>query len=61
MIRPTDLTFAVSFPPSVNHYWRHVVLPLKRTTARGKRAFRVQALISAAGRKYNRGIGFPLV
>ena len=56
MIRPTDLTFAVSCPPSVNHYWRHVVLPLKRTTARGKRAFRVQALISADGRKYKRTV-----
>ncbi len=56
MIRPTDLTLAVSFPPSVNHYWRHVVLPLKRNTADGRQAFRVQALISEDGRKYKRTV-----
>lgn len=56
MIRKADLTFSVSFPPSVNHYWRHAVLPLKRKTAEGKQAFRVQALISQAGRKYKQAV-----
>lgn len=48
MANSTDLTIALSFPPSVNHYWRHVALPV----GKGKTGFRVQALISADGRRY---------
>ena len=50
------LTLELPFPPSVNHYWRHVALPLKSTKVTGGRAFRVQALISAEGRKYKQTV-----
>ena len=43
-----DLTIALSFPPSVNHYWRHVAMPL----GKGKKGFSVRALISEKGRAY---------
>lgn len=52
----SDLTLVLPFPPSVNHYWRHVVLPLKKKTTSGKQAFRVQALISVDGRKYKQAV-----
>ena len=42
------LTIALSFPPSVNHYWRHVAMPL----GKGKKGFSVRALISEKGRAY---------
>ncbi|WP_394026610.1 RusA family crossover junction endodeoxyribonuclease [Desulfovibrio falkowii] len=47
-----DLTLTLPFPPSVNHYWRHVTLPL----GKGKKGFRVQTLISADGRKYKESV-----
>lgn len=37
----SDLTLVLPFPPSVNHYWRHVIM--------GKY---VRTLISAAGREF---------
>ena len=40
-----NLTITLPFPPSVNHYWRHVVM--------GKR---VTTLISAPGRKYSAAV-----
>ncbi|MDE5878494.1 MAG: RusA family crossover junction endodeoxyribonuclease [Desulfovibrio sp.] len=40
-----DLTIVLPFPPSVNHYWRHVVM--------GKY---VRTLISAAGREFKRKV-----
>ena len=43
-----DITIALSFPPSVNHYWRHVAMPL----GKGKKGFSVRALISEKGRAY---------
>ena len=48
MIPQSSLCIELPFPPSVNHYWRHVVLPL----GKGEKGFRVQTLISADGRKY---------
>lgn len=45
-----EITMTLPFPPSVNHYWRHVVLgkPPKQ---------RVTTLISAPGRKYTASVG----
>lgn len=40
-----SLVITLPFPPSVNHYWRHVVM--------GKR---VTTLISAPGRKYSAAV-----
>lgn len=44
-----DLTIVLPFPPSVNHYWRHVVM--------GKY---VRTLISAAGREFKRKVARAL-
>jgi len=44
------IEFAAPFPPSVNHYWRHVVLPLPG----GKT--RVSTLISRQGREYSKTV-----
>ena len=44
-----DLTIVLPFPPSVNHYWRHVVM--------GKY---VRTLISAAGREFKRKVAHAL-
>ena len=44
-----DLTIVLPFPPSVNHYWRHVV--------KGKY---VRTLISAAGRDFKRKVARAL-
>lgn len=44
-----DLTIVLPFPPSVNHYWRHVVI--------GKY---VRTLISAAGREFKRKVARAL-
>ena len=45
-----NLTMTLPFPPSVNHYWRHVVLgkPPKQ---------RVTTLISKPGRLYSENVG----
>lgn len=45
----TNLTMTLPFPPSVNHYWRHVVLgkPPKQ---------RVTTLISKPGREYSESV-----
>ena len=48
-------TVAVPFPPSVNHYWRHIAIPM-RNKATGKQSVRVQSLISAQGRKYKQAV-----
>ena len=45
---PDVIRLELPFPPSVNHYWRHVVLPI----GNGRKGHRVQTLISATGRKY---------
>ena len=44
-----DLTIVLPFPPSVNHYWQHVV--------KGKY---VRTLISAAGRDFKRKVARAL-
>lgn len=44
-----DLTIVLPFPPSVNHYWRHVVM--------GKY---VRTLISAPGREFKRKVARAL-
>lgn len=50
------ITFTVSFPPSVNRYWRHAVFPVGKKTESGGRRFRVQVLLSADGRKYKQTV-----
>lgn len=44
-----DLTLVLPFPPSVNHYWRHVIM--------GKY---VRTLISAAGREFKLNVAQAL-
>lgn len=44
-----ELLLALPFPPSVNHYWRHVTLKTKKGT-------RAATLISEAGRKYQKTV-----
>ena len=51
-----DVKITLSFPPSVNHYWRHVILPL----GKGRQGHRVQALISADGRKYKKTVAHEI-
>lgn len=46
---PADLTLVLPFPPSVNHYWRHVI--------KGKF---VRTLISAAGREFKLNVAQAL-
>ena len=43
-----DLTIALSFPPSVNTYWRHVIMP----PGKKRKKPWVQVLVSADGREY---------
>lgn len=45
----SDLTLVLPFPPSVNHYWRHVIM--------GKY---VRTLISAAGREFKLNVAQAL-
>lgn len=45
----SDLTLVLPFPPSVNHYWRHVIM--------GKF---VRTLISAAGREFKLNVAQAL-
>jgi crossover junction endodeoxyribonuclease RusA len=42
-----ELLLALPFPPSVNHYWRHVTLPKQNRQA---------TLISKAGREYRQKV-----
>lgn len=46
-----NMPLNLSWPPSVNHYWRHVLMKKKNGEAY------VKDLISAEGRKYKRTIG----
>ena len=47
-----DLTMTLSFPPSVNHYWRHVAMPL----GKGRKGYSVRSMISAKGREYKQTV-----
>jgi crossover junction endodeoxyribonuclease RusA len=44
-----EITLELPWPPSVNHYWRHVIMGGKKPVVRN--------LISADGRAYKRSVG----
>lgn len=47
-----SLVITLPFPPSVNHYWRHVVMPL----GKGRKGYSVRSMISAKGREYKQKV-----
>jgi len=49
------LLFALPWPPSINHYWRSLLIPCKPMKP-GAPPYRVQVTVSADGKQYRRSV-----
>jgi len=52
---PGNLTLFLRWGPSINHYWRHVLIRCKPGKP-GTPPYRVQVMISAEGRQYRKAV-----
>ena len=53
--KASALPLSLPWTPSINHYWRHVLVPCKPARP-GAPPYRVQVLISKEGREYRRAV-----
>ena len=53
---PGQLTLALPWPPSINHYWRHILMPCTPVKP-GAPPYRVQVVTSKDGKQFRAAVG----